>query len=202
MKQISRAVWLAAVLASASSATTILTLNPTDGALFGQPGQAVGWGFTIVDDTFSLTVAGTDFCTSFNTSPQPDLFPCGNPVPNGTYLDFTEFNFVQSAPGMADTSQQNFSYNPPCGTLGPCTGTGAFTIDADNALIGTLLRGVIVVDYNLDDGIGGDHFITAPASVLVVSQVVPEPGTVSLMGAALAGMVLWRRRARATEKIV
>ena len=192
MKRIPRAVWLAAVLVSASNASTVLTLNPPDGALFGQPGQSVGWGFTIVDDTFTLTVVGTDFCSSFDAG-APDSFPCNNPVPHGTYLDFTQFNFVQSQPGMPDTSQQNFSYNPPCGSPGPCTGTGAFTIDADNSLIGTLLRGVIVVDYNLDDGIGGDHFATAKASVLVT----PEPGTLFPAAIALAGLVLlWRRAAR------
>jgi hypothetical protein len=193
MKQISRAILSAVLLVSASSATTVLTLNPSDGAVSGQPGQSVGWGFTIVDDQSSLTVTGTGFCTSFNSS-TPDAFPCSNPVPHGTYQDFSQFNLVQSSPGMPDTSQQNFSYNPPCDTAGPCTGTGAFTIEPDNTLAGTVLRGVIVVQYNFNDGI--DRFITAPASV----EVVPEPGTLSLLGVALAGVV-WRR-VRKTDRVV
>ena len=194
MKRILQVVLLTGALATVGSASnvTTLTLNPADGALTGQPGQSVGWGFTIVDDTYSVVVAGTGFCTSFNTSP-PDQFPCTNPAPHGTYADFSQFNFVESSPGMADTSQQNFSYNPPCDTMGPCTGTGAFTIDA-NTPIPTLVSGVIVVDYNLinDMGnqVGGDNFITAMASVLVV----PEPGTLLLMGTALAGVWLLRRR--------
>ena len=190
IKRILQVVLLAGVLTSASNANTVLTLNPANGALSGEPGQAVGWGFTIVDDTYTVTVMGTGFCTSFDTS-KPDFFPCANPVSHGTYQDFSQFNFVQSSPGAADTSQQNFSYNPPCNILGPCTGTGAFTIDADNTLIGTMLSGVIVVDYNLSDGNGGDNFITSMASVFVV----PEPGTLLLMGTALAGVWLLRRRA-------
>jgi hypothetical protein len=190
MKRILQVVLLTGALATVGSAShvTTLTLNPTDGALTGQPGQSVGWGFTIQDDTYSVIVAGTDFCKSFNTS--TDFFPCTNPVQGGTYVDFSQFNFVQSSPGVADTSQQNFSYNPPCDTLGPCTGTGAFTIDADNTLIGMMLSGVIVVDYNIDDGNGGDHFITSMASMFVI----PEPGTLLLMGTALAGVWLLRRR--------
>src|SRR5438270_8223763 len=146
MEQISRAILSAVLLVSACSATTVLTLNPSDGAVSGQPGQSVGWGFTIVDDQSPLTVTGTGFCSSFDTS-GPDAFPCINPVPHGTYQDFSQFNLVQSSPGAADTSQQNFSYNPPCDT-GPCTGTGAFTIDPEDTLAGTVLRGVIVVQYN------------------------------------------------------
>jgi|SRR5260370_26292549 hypothetical protein len=194
MKRIPRAVLLAAVLISASNANTILTLNPRDGALFGQPGDTVGWGFTIVNDTYTLTVAGTDFCSSFDTS-APGAFPCNNPVPDGTYLDFTMFNFVQSQPGMADTSQQNFS---PCSTSGSCTGAGSFTINPDNALIGTPpLKGVIVVDYNLNDGMG-DHFATADASV----QVIPEPGTLFPAAIALAVVfLLWRRACARNEAV-
>ena len=199
MKRILQVVLLTGALATVGSASnvTTLTLNPADGALEGQPGQSVGWGFTIVDDTYSVTVAGTDFCTSFNTSTDS----CANPVSHGTYLDFSQFNLVQSTPGVANTSQQNFSYNPPCDplqgdTLGPCTGTGAFTIDADNTLSGMLLSGVIVVDYNLFDAMGvqfeGDNFITSSASVFVM---IPEPGTLLLMGTALAGVWLLRRRA-------
>ena len=198
MKRVSHTLVLAAALASAGNAdTVILTLNPSDGALSGQPGQTVGWGFTIEDDTFFLTVAGTGFCANFNTNP-PDSFPCANPVSHGTYQDFTQLpnNFFQSSPGMADTSQQNFSYNPPCDTPGPCTGTGAFTIDADNTLIGQTLSGVIVVDYNLFDANGaqqgGDNFITANALV----RVIPEPGTLWLMAIALAGFLTASNRRR------
>jgi PEP-CTERM motif len=210
MKQISRALLWAAVLALSSNASTV-TLNPKDGALFGQPGQPVGWGFTIQDSVSWVTVVGTDFCSSFTVG--TDVFPCdmAHTIPNGAYTDFS-FNFVDSQPssmGPPDPSQENFSYNPPCGAAGPCTGTGAFTIDS-NTPAGTLLSGVIVVDYNKWDGDPanggtqqpGEFFAMANASVLVVSQVVPEPGTLSLMGAALAGVVLWRRRVRATDKIV
>ena len=209
MKRISQMVLLAGILASASNASTVLTLNPESGAVSGDPGQVVGWGFTIQDSQFWVTVAGTDFCSSFNQN--TDAFPCdsAHPVAHGTYFDFTSVpsNFVDSQPssmGGPDTSQQNFVYNPPCNTLGPCTGTGAFTIDA-NTPINTLLSGVIVVDFNLwlgdpaNGGVqqGGDNFITSNAFVLVV----PEPETLLLMGIALAGVGWLRWRAESSLSI-
>jgi PEP-CTERM motif len=197
MKRILQVLLLSLVVASVCTATATLTLNPVNGAVTGAPGQSVGWGFTISDDTFWLVVTGTDFCSSFNTSPH-DVFPCTNPVPGGTYTDFTQFNFVVSAPNSPDTSQQNFSYNPPCANPGDCTGTGAFTIDSSTPF-GTY-SGVIVVDYDLYSGdpsgggtlIQQDNFITANASV----TVAPEPGTWLLMGSALAGLGLARFRKR------
>src|SRR5260370_2085285 len=142
MKTILLGVLLVLSLASVCTATATLTLNPVNGALVGDPNQSVGWGFTISDNVNWLVVTGTGFCSSFNTMPH-DFFPCTNPVPGGTYTDFTQFNFVVSAPNAPDMSQKNFSYNPPCG-VGPCTGTGAFTING-NTPVGTLLSGVIVV---------------------------------------------------------
>jgi len=201
MKKLLLGVLLVLMLASVGTATTTLTLNPVNGALIGNPGQSVGWGFTISNDTLWLVVVGTDFCTNFNTS-TPDLFPCTNPVPGGTYTDFSQFNFVVSAPNVPDTSQQNFSYNPPC-NVGPCTGTGAFTINPGTP-VGTLLSGVIVVEYDLFSGdpsggglqVGGDLFITANASVFVV----PEPGTWLLIGSTLAGLGFARFRRRKRRK--
>jgi len=198
MKTILLGVLLVLSLASVCTATATLTLNPVNGAITGDPGQSVGWGFTISDNVNWLVVVGTDFCSSFNTM-TPDTFPCLNPVSGGTYLDFSQFNFVVAPPNGPDSpSEQNFSYNPPC-NVGPCTGAGAFTING-NTPIGTLLSGVIVVDYDLFNGdptnggqqIGGDFFIEKNASVLVV----PEPATWLLLGSTLAGLGLARFRRR------
>jgi hypothetical protein len=164
---------------------TTLTLNPANGNLSGHRSRPSGWGFTIVDDTYWVTVAGIGFCSSFDVN-KPDPFPCTNPVPHGTFADFTPYNFVKSAPGMADTSQQNFTQTLPCSTPGNCLGTGSFTIDS-NAPLGTLLSGVIVVDYNIFAGdpenggtqIGGDFFIKSDASVFVNISPTAANGNVS-----------------------
>ncbi len=198
MKTILLGVLLVLSLASVCTATATLTLNPVNGAIVGAPGQSVGWGFTISDNVNWLVVVQTGFCSSFNTDGSQFL-PCNNPVPGGTYLDFSQFNFVDSPPNGPDTpSEQNFSYNPPC-NVGPCTGTGAFTING-NTPIGTLLSGVIVVDYELFNGdptnggteIGGEFFIEKNASVFVA----PEPATWLLLGSTLAGLGLARFRRR------
>src|SRR5229473_2032540 len=112
MKTILLGVLLVLSLASVCTATATLTLNPVNGAIVGDPNQSVGWGFTISDDTNWLLVVQTGFCSSFNTNGSQFL-PCNNPVPGGSYLDFSQFNLVVSAPNAPDTSQQNFSYHPP-----------------------------------------------------------------------------------------
>src|SRR5258708_930203 len=105
------------VLMPFAHATTILTLNPANGLVSGGPGQVVGWGFSIVDDTNWVLVVATDFCSSFDGK----VFQCSaaNPVPHGTYTDFSGFNFDVSSPTSADTSQQNFN-------AGSHSGTGSF----------------------------------------------------------------------------
>src|SRR5260370_42212652 len=150
MKTILLGVLLVLSLASVCTATATLTLNPVNGAITGAPGQSVGWGFTISDNVNWLVVVGTDFCSSFNTM-TPDQFPCLNPVPGGTYLDFSQFNFVVAPPNGPDSpSEQNFTYHPPCANPGDCTGTGASTINR-NTPARTLLSGRIVANYDLSN---------------------------------------------------
>jgi hypothetical protein len=190
MKRILEVVLLTGALATVGSASnvTTLTLNPANSPIPGQPGgQPVGWGFTIQDDTFWVTVVKTAFCSTFTGS-----LPC-DPVANGTYMDFTMFNFVDSppTPSAPDMSQKDFNEMSHLGT-------GSFTIDS-NTPIGTLLSGMIAIDYNLFDGDpnsggvqqGGENFIAANASVFVI----PEPATLLLMATALASVWLLRRRA-------
>jgi hypothetical protein len=180
-----RACAMLSLLAPLAHATITFTLNPSNGQVSGTAGQTVGWGFTIADSADWLIVAGTGFCTTFNTS--TDSLPCLNPVPSGTYTDFTSFNFVLSAPNSADTSQQTFNAVSHFGT-------GSFQI-AGNAPLGPL-SGFIVVEYFLFNGdptnggsqIGGDNFVTAPASVQVIT---PEPnaGVLTLIGGSIILLV-------------
>jgi hypothetical protein len=190
------------ILCLPGQAATIFTLNPSDGVVAGQAGQTVGWGFEISDSTNWVVVAASGFCVAFDSS--TDTLPCQapttQPVGNGTYLDYFgdgPFNFIDSAPGSPDTSQENFDATAQ-------TGIGAFTIDDDSALIGHVLTGVIVVkfnEYNSDPLNGGneiagpcgelDCYAVADASV----DVTPEPATVGLFALGLGLAAIVRRRA-------
>ncbi|MBZ5603096.1 MAG: PEP-CTERM sorting domain-containing protein [Acidobacteriia bacterium] len=196
--------------AGMAHATVSFSLNPADGAVSGLPGATVGWGFTMADDQYFLIVTATGFCSTFD--PASDSLPCQSPtnppVANGTYADYfggSPFNFYLSAPGSPDLSQQNFDAVAQ-------TGTGAFTIDDNAALIGQILTGVVVVDYNLYScdptditctspveqvnpvNSSFDFFAVADASV----QVTPEPATyVSVLSGVL--IVVLRRRSKARD---
>jgi hypothetical protein len=210
-----RGLWLlivAIAVGTQARATTIIMLNPS-GTQLTEPGQLVGWGFEAWDDTYYLVPVASDFCLSFNTI--TDALPCqsppydANPVPGGTYTDYitnSPFVFFVSAPGVPDTSQENFSVG--------ATGIGQFVVNNDPTLVGQTLSGVIVLDYNLftcnpndpttcpdpsaaevinPANSSYDFFVTAPTQILVT----PEPATFGLVGAAfLLGRTVRRRAGR------
>ncbi len=202
---------LAASLGSLAGAAVVFTLDPSGGSVTGAPGDTVGWGFEAYDDTYYLIVAASGFCTTFDTS--SDTLPCQSPtnppVAGGTYADYfsgAPFNFIDSAPGSPDTSQDTFDATS-------MTGLGSFTINNDPSLLGQTLSGLLVIDYNLyscDPLVCGDpveetnplnnsfdFFASAPADVMVQANTnvtVPEPASVALAGFVLLAFAGSRRK--------
>jgi len=194
-----RALYLltGAIFGAAVWAAPVISLTPMGGAVSGSPGSIVGWGFSIHNPTDFLVVAATDFCVSAN---QPSDLPCASQVQSlGSYTDFSSADFFVVGPSpYSKTVTQNFDPNGP---FGP-TGFGSFAING-NAMAGTVFNGEIAIIYDLFAGdpatggaqIGGDNFISLPASVTVIAPSgVPEPGTPLSFGLGMAGLILFRRR--------
>jgi PEP-CTERM motif len=179
-----------------AQAAPLLTLNPVGGALTGAPGDVVGWGFTISNDTNFLTVTGANFCLGVVSPPA-----CTSPN-IGTFTDFiAQFNFIVVGPAPESTSvSQSYDFSAK-------TGVGSFAINA-GATAGSTNIGEIVLRYDLTsrspndpnfnpdtDTVAGGQFLTANASVAVTSTV-PEPATWLLLGSTLAGLGVARVRRR------
>jgi len=184
-----------AVSMAALQAAPLLTLDPLGGALSGTPGSTVGWGFTLTNTTDFLVVAATDFCI---TATQPTDLPCATQVQSvGTYNDFSAINFIVVGPSPYTTTvTQTFNAIAQ-------TGFGSFAISG-GATVGTILNGQLAVVYQLFDAdpanggqqIGGDNFISSPASITVtgVATGTPEPGTMLTLCLGTACILLQCRR--------
>ncbi len=168
------------------SAAPILTLNPPGGALTGSPGQTVGYGFTITNDTtFYLLFDASYFC-------QPGQDPASTTCTQilGTYHDFIAGNGTEVSPMGSLT--QSFNVNT-------MTGFGAYTI-LPAVLVGATDSGRLVGTYMEYEGdpfnggtqVSGDIEIAALASVTVIGAV-PEPsGGILMIVAGLGGLMgLW-----------
>ena len=153
---------LAAHLANAGA---LLTLDPGSGMISGLPGETIGWGFTVTNDS------QTDWLilTSANFTPTTSI---------GTFTDYTGANFVVVGPAP-ESSSVTQPFLPAIQS-----GAGSFAINS-NAPFG-IVAGQIVMTYDLYSQdpnspsfdpiaslISTDNSLSAPASV----QVVPEPAT-------------------------
>jgi len=116
----------AALLLPAAHAGAIFT--PTPSTISGAPGDTVGWGFTISNDTNYLLITSADFTPA---------------TPLGTFTDFIgQFNFIVVGPSPESTSVSQ-TFDPSA-----LTGVGSFLISS-SATPGSVITGLLTLTYDL-----------------------------------------------------
>jgi hypothetical protein len=181
---------LLALSRGARADTVTLTLTPSSGTVSGLPGDTVGWGFSLDNDTGDyLSVANSYFCAG---TEDPAFTTCSPTLGASTYTDFIANNGTFLNP---DTStSQSFD-------AATQSGVGEYTIDS-SALAGQMDTGTIVVLYNLYDAnfdqAGGTMELSAPAEVQITGAIsaVPEPRLAMLLALGLAALIARRPGAK------
>jgi len=191
MKRMTLAVLGAAAFAVCAQADPVtITLLPASGEIVGQPGQPIGWGFTLTnpspDDWVVLT--GSEFL--------------GSQV-YGTYVDYLS---LASAPlyvaGPApESSTVTQAWDPNL-----LLGVGAFDVNATTPT-DTDISGNIVIHYSVfsqdpnDPNFDPDTATLVPDATISTSAMItvttPEPSLLaSLIGLPLLllGFARWRHR--------
>jgi hypothetical protein len=185
VNRLSKGLVAGILLAGTLAAAPVLTLNP--GTRSGLPGQTVGWGFKLTNDTDFLLFSEVAFCEGpFISGGCTDTY--------GVFTDFlAQFQSVVLGPGdqinelFDDSTQQ---------------GIGSFKIN-NNAVAGNQDMGTIFViydAYSCDPTVCSDPVqdvfsgsISAPAEVDVQAATgTPEPATMGVVGLVLAGLIALR----------
>jgi hypothetical protein len=172
--------------------TLSIILSPLSGAIVGQPGATVGWGFT-VDWT------ATNNFISFTGSSLGSVLAGET---NSSFLaGYTDFIGANSGPnGIAlgpGTWTQSFNSVST-------TGVGAYAISANPslAIVGAQDTGQITFNFDIYSGdpsvgsptdLGSFSFYgNSTAFSVTVTSAMPEPGTLWLLCAAAGMAALWR----------
>jgi hypothetical protein len=181
-------------LAAGTAAAATLTLdNPN---LLGQPGDIVGWGFTLSNSPDWIVISNAVF----------DLNLGSNSI--GVFTPFITNNFVVIGPddgnGELDPWMQSFDDNLQ-------TGIGSYAINSfqspgDSAVGNIVLTydefSVSPNDPSFDptiDTVANGLTVSAPASVSVPPQAsVPEPGSL-LLALACAALLLAKAASHAAR---
>src|SRR5579863_9522416 len=91
---------LAACLAANADSVT-LQLDPLSGTVSGSPGDTVGWGYTLDNNTSDyLVVSFSAFC---EPGQDPLFTTCSPALDASTYTDFLSSTFIELSPGGSTT---------------------------------------------------------------------------------------------------
>ena len=163
MKLFFAVVLLFAAVPAWAAETYTFSLLPGDGSITGGPGETVGWGYSIENQSSSFWLVTTGVA--------PDAFQFGTPN--------LIFDFPILAPGSTATAP--FDAATPTGLL-------SFTWDA-SAPLGAVESGIFLLNAEWWDGdpfSGGQlAFAASPLSQPYNATVVPEPGSGSLLALPL-----------------
>lgn len=199
------ALAFALLISSQTNAAPMLTLIPSNGVIAGNPGETIGWGFTLANVSNYLVPSSAQFCGDGSVPPFCD--PLSPSL--GTFTDFTGFQFVVVGPAPESTSVTAPFDN------GAQTGVGSFSIDS-GASPGSTVKGLIELTYDLfsvspndpnfdpvADTISAGNFLTSSAEVDVAgSRPAPEPTSLALLAGGLLalGRAMHRRHGAARRQ--
>jgi hypothetical protein len=191
MKYVALLTSIIGLAAIPAMAVPTLTLDPASGIIGGQPGQTVGWGFTLQNTADYVVVSESDYDAVTSL---------------GTYSDFISvYSFIVVGPPTLSSPSDSTSVSQVFDPVAD-TGVGSFQI-SPSALAGQSAAGYINVHYDLFsvspndpsfdpdvDLIASDQVISALAQVIV--QAVPEPMGILPLGVGLMLLGNWWHRRR------
>jgi hypothetical protein len=174
---------LAGMVAAAYCPAQTLTL-PGGGTISGTPGETVGWGYSITNNS------STDWLQPENLI--SDSFP-SDLEPNAIF-DYPEIAPLQTVTELFSTSVLNgacvsldcgvFEVVIPITAVAPATVTGTFTIQAEYFADSA---------ESIDDGPASSLSADYTLNVVSASTATPEPGTITMLVTGLA-LVFVRKR--------
>lgn len=177
--------FLLAAFSLTAGASVSFQLDPSNGAIAGQPNTTVGWGFTLQNTENFLVVTSANFETDSGL---------------GTFTDFmtTPANFFIVGPAIGGSTTWSQVFNEDLGT-----GLGSYSINPLAAL-SDLAYGQIVLTYDLfsrspldplfnpdTDTLSLGNSLSRNASVSVAA--VPLPASLWLLGSSTVLIGFMRR---------
>jgi hypothetical protein len=195
MKTISNALILLSLLAAPAAASSITLFN--GGVVTGAPGDPVGWGFTIRNDSGDwMVITGVWVAGPSDTPPSPTESSPVGPGGASAFADYASLNGgpVDWAIPATDGSHPYYDWTDFF-SVSAETGLGAYPIDPGIGP-GVQDSGYFYVQYQLYDDdpmtvgnpVGGLQELLTLSSTRPSFEIdveVPEPGPAVLMGIGL-----------------